>query len=260
MIEFLDWEKLENNGVGQSFALALSLFSSAPADSTSGGTSAAGTVASPGGSAGSLAVSGSGSDLGGSMGPLPATLLVTSSTALIGQPTFASQGFGAVGPTVDGGSIAVASNGNSLESGIRYGSALNWNDWLADEPQVAGLDRPGELPLPDNAVQTAAAAVDLIGPASMADSIGADEALRRRNCFCNWAPACKIGWAWQPGRANLAPATPKHTMRIPKRRKCPTRDRSLVISNIDPGARPRWCVPIWRRPPARSSSVWRPGG
>ena len=139
-VEFLDWEKIENNGVGQSFALSLSLFSPALTDASGGaggGSSGGSTGAASAGGLAAVIASGSGSLFGGSMGPISSSLFVTSNTGLVGQPSIASQSLGVVGPTVPAGSTAIASNGNSLEGGILYGPTLDWNAWLEDEPQLA---------------------------------------------------------------------------------------------------------------------------
>ena len=129
----LDWDKIIDNGVGQTFALTLGLTPSATGDSGSGAS-----VNLAGVQAIATALSGSASNFAGSMGPVPATLVVTLNTGLIGQPTVGSQSVAAVGPSVAAGSTALTDSGNSLLSGIGYGSSIDWSEWLGDAENLAG--------------------------------------------------------------------------------------------------------------------------
>ena len=152
-IETLDWEKILNNGVSQTSALSLSLFSAPAGDS--GGSGDLNSAGSTGGIA-ALFGAGSGANFAGSMGPIPSTLVVTLNTGLIGAPVLASQNVLVVGPLVDGGTSALASSGNSLDPGARYESALNWSDWLGNGPLAGELKPAGSQPVQaDPAVVTA---------------------------------------------------------------------------------------------------------
>ncbi len=147
----LDWEKIIDNGVGQTFALTLGLTPSAAGDSGSGDF---GNVANL--QAIASAATGSASNFAGSMGPVPATLLVTLNSGLIGQPTVGSQNVAAVGPSVAAGSTALTDTGNSLLSGIQYGSTIDWSEWLGDAENLAGAPPGGpKAPPQDIAVARA---------------------------------------------------------------------------------------------------------
>jgi len=111
-ISSLDWEKIVDNGVGQTSALSLMLFSPTPSDPE--GSSIASFQA--------IAGSGAGSASAGSSGPITASLFVSLNTGLIGQPTPMGQSVAPVGPTVETGSIAVADSTTGLQPGIRYES------------------------------------------------------------------------------------------------------------------------------------------
>ncbi len=173
-VQNLDWEKIVNNGVGQSFALSLSLFSAAPEDSSGGGGSASSPEGSGGGGAIALGGAASGGIFSGSMGPIPNTLLVTSNTGLIGQPTLTSQSVGAVGPTVETGSNAVANSGNGLDSEISYGTTLDWNAWLGNGEQLADRKEAAPQPVPADAAVVLASMNEAGRRDSEADSALAD--------------------------------------------------------------------------------------
>jgi hypothetical protein len=108
------------------------------------------------------------------MGPIPNGLAVTLNTGLMGQPATPSQGPPAVGPTVEPGTVAMASSGNGLDPGIRYGNSLDWNDWLGLEPGVAELEQERPQPLAPEAEKTAAEHL-LVRHEPDADGARADE-------------------------------------------------------------------------------------
>jgi hypothetical protein len=152
-IDALDWEKILNNGVSQTSALSVSLFSG-NSDDSGGSSGSSSTVSSA--SIGTFSTSASAANFAGSMGPIPNSLVVTLNTGLIGTPALSSPSAGAVGPMVDGGSTALANSGNGLDPAIRYESAIEWDDWLADG--VALAERQQAVPQPvltDSAVVTA---------------------------------------------------------------------------------------------------------
>ena len=87
-IQALDWEKILNNGLSQTSALSLSLFSAPLGDAGGGGINSA----EPTGSIAELSASAPVGIFAGSMGPIPNTLLVTLNTGLIGTPVLADSG------------------------------------------------------------------------------------------------------------------------------------------------------------------------
>jgi Bacterial pre-peptidase C-terminal domain len=164
----LDWEKILNNGVSQTSALSLSLVSSPSADS---GNNSAASVSS---FQTSLA-SGPGSVPAGSLGPVPASLLVTLNTGLIGQPTLGSQNLAVVGPSVPTGSTALANNGNSLISEFQFGSTIDWSQWLMDEESLPDAELAGQKLIPTDAVVVRAKAVVSVRSDPLAHGAGADQ-------------------------------------------------------------------------------------
>ena len=164
----LDWEKIVNNGVSQTSALSLSLFSSPSADS---GSSSAASVPS----LQTIFASGPTIVFAGPAGPVPTSLLVTLNTGLIGQPTLGSQSLAAVGPSVPIGSTAVADSGNSLISSFQYGSTIDWSQWLANGEKPTDVVVADQNPdLTDATVVRASADVPArLGP--RADGVRADQ-------------------------------------------------------------------------------------
>ena len=114
----LDWEKIIDNGVGQTFALTLGLTSTAPSGAGSEASANLGSV-----QAIASAASGSPSNFAAAMGPVPATLLVTLNTGLIGQPTLGSQSVAAVGP-----SVAVGSTALRIAAIVVFGNPVPFDD------------------------------------------------------------------------------------------------------------------------------------
>jgi hypothetical protein len=167
-ISRLDWEKLLSNGVGQTSALSLSLFSSPSADS--GNTP---TVSVPNFQP-SLAA-GLTSVLVESIGPMPANLLVTLNTGLIGQPSSASQNFAVVGPVVPTALTALASNGNSVTSDFQYGSTIDCSQWLADQENLADTEPAGQMLSLTDAIAVQASAVTSTQLEPLADGARADQ-------------------------------------------------------------------------------------
>ncbi len=134
----IDFEWLVNNGVSQSPALDLRLVDATPWSSTldsppSTGPMLSGDVAPvssptnpqsgtvivsvPTSGASGRAVSATG------LAPIPASLLVTVNTGLLGSPTVQNEQIGVVGPVVAGGSVALAGNFSGLLPGIVYRSS-----------------------------------------------------------------------------------------------------------------------------------------
>ena len=115
-IESLDWEKIFNNGVSQSSALSLMMF--APPEASAVTQAETGLLSIP--------PSANGDAFGGSVGPVPSSLLVTLNTALAGQPSWNGQAF------------AGASFPAETETGSSPGQAIN----AGFSPLFASGDEP----------------------------------------------------------------------------------------------------------------------
>jgi hypothetical protein len=115
-IEILDWEKVFYNGVSQSSALSLMMF--APPVASAGPEAETGLLSIP--------PSAIGDAFGGAIGPVPSNLLVTSNTALAGQPSWNTQAFAGFTLPVE------------TEQGSLPGQAMNENF----RPSLAPGDEP----------------------------------------------------------------------------------------------------------------------
>ena len=106
-IASLDWEKIIDNGVSQSSALSLMTF----APTVVGHDTGSGFFSIP--------ATAGGDGLGGSVGPMPSSMLVTLNTALTGQPTWDGQAISGAGLVADAGAIALAggATGQALPGG-----------------------------------------------------------------------------------------------------------------------------------------------
>jgi hypothetical protein len=178
-----DSESLINSGVGQTAALDLRLIS-ASAGLTPGAPPALSTVETPVLAPNPVPASASSSNPVGSTpevgvavpatpvptatipSPIPVSLLVSVSSNLLGTPAAQGVHVAVVGPTVPGGSIALADSTGSLMPGIAYVSSGSFDGDpasatdgrapagpTAQEGPVAGTD----LSEPQNAVALAAA-------------------------------------------------------------------------------------------------------
>jgi hypothetical protein len=159
-IASLDWEKILDNGVGQTSVLSLTLFTQAPADS--GG----GSLTNSQMAFGSQAVS----VFAGSSGPITGNLFVTMNTSLIGQPSAWSENVAVVGPTVEAGSIAVADSANGLGQGSVYALMLDTSRWHRDDVRLGETGPAAVDPLanPANRLATGVASPRLDAKASAA--------------------------------------------------------------------------------------------
>ena len=171
-IAALDWEKVLNNGISQTSALSIGLFS--PSSVSSGGNGA-GNSAGSSDTATGLFTSASVSDFAGSMGPIPSTLMITLNTGLIGTPVVPSQSLPTVGPMVEGGSVALASSGNNLDLGVGYASALDWSEWLENKEPPVNLDQLVVRAAAAGPALVAELPAGLAHSGSQADSAAADE-------------------------------------------------------------------------------------
>ena len=163
-IASLDFEKIVGNGVGQSSALDLSLFSQT---SGSGNSSLASFLTVPGATVDGI--------FGGSIGPIPASLMVTLNTGLIGQPTLGGQTVATVGPTVETGSTALADNGTGLGEAIQFVRALDSSRWLAGDDRLTDAEPAAPKAVPNDPAVAAASLGALARLDPEAGSVRADE-------------------------------------------------------------------------------------
>lgn len=169
----LDYEKLANNGVGQTPALTLALVgpvageSGASANTGVPGPSSDGTTVTIAGPIGSGS---SGPAAGASAftaSPLPPALLVTPETGLAGMPTANGWQTGVVGPMAEGAMAALADAGHGLPAGLHFQASPSGNDpTVGEEELLAVLD----------ATPTATPTGDEPAPGSGPGSPGAESA------------------------------------------------------------------------------------
>jgi hypothetical protein len=150
----LDYEKIIENGVGQTPVLTSSLVGSLPDDqAASASDGAANGVTSGGIGAGSTVTTLVAS-------PIPSSLLLVSMDAgLMGLPGANTENVAAVGPMVEGAMVSVADRVNGLMPGIRYGSGSNSESSVGngDTPEDTGSAN-GQPADPQEAASLAVAA------------------------------------------------------------------------------------------------------
>ena len=134
----LDYEKILQNGVSQLVTISVPISNPTTANlegttTNSGSLSATTTTATYSSSAAGSAQSAF------SASPIPASLLVSMNTSLMGLPETSDQGLGAVGPMAPGALAAVADRLHGLLPGIRYSSAFDaeLRAGNGDSPEVA---------------------------------------------------------------------------------------------------------------------------
>jgi hypothetical protein len=128
----LDYEKILDNGVGQAPAVGLALVAPGALDAASPSSGLAVNPAILSANPSSSVVS-----------PIPSSLLVTLNTSLMGLPSSDAGHVSAVGPTAEGGLVALADNGAGLVPGIRYGSALGSSPLVGAEDLALLPGAPG---------------------------------------------------------------------------------------------------------------------
>jgi hypothetical protein len=192
----LDWEKILDNGVAQSSALTLSLFSQPSTDSGSESSTNSQASVTPVAAGNFTGFS--------SSGPITASLFITTNTSLIGQPTVWSQNVAPVGPTVEGGLVATADNSNDLGEGAGLQSIVDTSRWYRDD-QLARTERPDAEPRPVPAVHVAST-VDSPWPDPTTSSVRADErALAQADWLISLGARLK-DWFASPGASAGADA------------------------------------------------------
>ena len=149
----LDYEKILENGVGQS--AVLTVFSPVPAgDGQGGATSNSGAV----NAATYAGNNGAGSNLSTLVAsPIPTSLLVSMNTGLMGLQGTNTQNVAAVGPLAEGALASVADRVNGLLPGIQYVSRSDSEASVGngETPEVLGITS-GQTADPREAVSLAA--------------------------------------------------------------------------------------------------------
>ena len=200
-IQSLDWEKIIDNGVSQSSALSLMTF--AP------------TVAGPADGSGffSIPASAIGDAFGGSLGPMPSSLLLTLNTGLTGQPSWDGQASSGAGPVAESGAIAQAggASGQALAAGYMSVVAPRGGP-DGDIPEV--IEQPGqdtvstETPI-NSTPETIEARRDPDAASARADvrALARSEwVVRVGSSIQDWLASARFdGWAQAPLTDSLAP-------------------------------------------------------
>jgi len=184
----IDFEWLVNNGVSQSPALDLRLVDATPWNSTldsppSTGPMLSGDVApvsSPTNpQSGTVIVSVPTSEASGGavsatgLAPIPASLLVTVNTGLLGSPSAQSEQVAVVGPVAAGGSIALAGSFPGLPPGIFLGSSGSLDQRApkqTDPGPVAGNSSATDAELAESGSSSSATPGVILASASSADA------------------------------------------------------------------------------------------
>ncbi len=192
----IDHESIVDNGVGQSAALNLSLVNPVSSSWTSGHPSGAtpvlpadlGLVLSPSSpQSGSITVPiaapvGSGEAVAATgVSVIPASLVVTVSTGLLGTPALQNEPVAVVGPVVAGGSTALASSFSGLLPGIIYrspGSLDEREPKPVDQGPVVGNSSATAEELAEAASSSSANPGVMLASSSSADALALTKADR----------------------------------------------------------------------------------
>ena len=192
----IDHDSIVDNGVGQGAALSLRLVNPISSSLTSGSPSGATTVlpanvepvfspsspqsgsnsfsvAAPGGSGKAIAATG--------VSVIPASLLVTVNTGLLGTPTLQNEPFAVAGPVVTGGSTTLASSFSGLLPGIFVGSSGQVDERVLKEadPVQASADSSSSSVDPARAVVSSSMNPGvMLASASSADALALTKADR----------------------------------------------------------------------------------
>jgi len=104
--------------------------------------------------------------------PIPAILLVTVNTGLLGSPTVQNEQIGVVGPVVAGGSVALAGNFSGLLPGIIYRSSSSLDQRApkqTDPGPDAGNSSATDAELAESGISSSANPGVILASASSAD-------------------------------------------------------------------------------------------
>ncbi len=191
----IDHESIVDNGVGQAAALSLRLVDPISSSLTSGSPSGATTVvpanvepvfspSSPQSGSNSFFVAapvGSGEAVAATgVSVIPASLMVTVSTGLLGTPALQNEPVAVVGPVVAGGSTALASSFSGLLPGIIYRSPGSLDERApkqVDQGPVVGNSSATEE-LAEAATSSSASPGVMLASSSSADALALTKADR----------------------------------------------------------------------------------
>ena len=165
----IDHEWIVDNGVGQGGALSLRLVDPISSSLTSGSPS----VAAPVGSGEAVAATG--------VSVIPASLMVTVSTGLLGTPALQNEPVAVVGPVVAGGSTALASSFSGLLPGIVYRSPGSLDERApeqVDQGPVVGNSSATAEELAEAATSSSASPGVMLASSSSADALALTKADR----------------------------------------------------------------------------------
>src|SRR5208337_4035640 len=192
----IDHESIVDNGVGQGAALSLRLVDPISSSLTSGSPSGATTVlpanvepvfspSSPQFGSNSFSVAapvGSGEAVAATgVSVIPASLMVTVSTGLLGSPALQNEPVAVVGPVVAGGSTALASSFSGLLPGIIYQSSGSLGERApkqVDQDPVVGNSSATAEELAEAATSSSASPGVMLASSSSADALALTKADR----------------------------------------------------------------------------------
>jgi len=192
----IDHESIVDNGVGQGAALSLRLVDPISSSLTSGSPSGATTVlpanvepvfspSSPQFGSNSFSVAapvGSGEAVAATgVSVIPASLMVTVSTGLLGSPALQNEPVAVVGPVVAGGSTALASSFSGLLPGIIYRSPGSLDERASkqvDQGPVVGNSSATAEELAEAATSSSASPGIMLASSSSADALALTKADR----------------------------------------------------------------------------------
>jgi hypothetical protein len=203
----IDHESIVDNGVGQGAALSLRLVDPISSSLTSGSPPGATTVlpanvepvlspSSPQSGSNTFSVAapvGSGEAVAATgVSVIPASLMVTVSTGLLGTPALQNEPVAVVGPVVAGGSTALASSFSGLVPGIIYGSPGSLDERApkqVDQGPVVGNSSAMAEELAEAATLSSASPGGMLASSSSADALAltkADRIMELANRLGRW--------------------------------------------------------------------------
>ncbi len=205
----LDYEKILDNGIGQSPALGLSLVGPEPsgpeASANAAGPDGATAIATAAGAISSGAATGATAFTFGAS-PIPSVLLVTMETGLAGLPSPDAGHTAAVGPLADGATIALADASRGFPAGFRYASSSTAIDPRVGEGDPAnGPDAFPPPPLARSGSSQPAGAADPQAASAVADAMALARA-DRLGRIAEWLAGRIVVMPSDPGEADLPAA------------------------------------------------------
>jgi hypothetical protein len=194
----LDYEKILENGVGQTAALGLSLIGPPPeASGSSSNSASSGGAANSVISAGGAPASGGSSPAAVGLSPIPITPLVTLETGLAGLPAPGAGLVAAVGPQSEGATVALSDAGRGPTQGVFSLLTSGTDPRVGEGNPVDGPDSVTPAPLAQIGSTEPAVASDPEAASARADAM----ALARADGMVRLA-------AWISDRIAVAPTGP----------------------------------------------------